>query len=80
MEYTFFIPPFVLTNTFISKCHICEEATLYAHSLLDHLKQIHDVTKTAHQVTEMVVRDQEEIKKVRLLCTLNVLFYAHLVK
>ena len=40
---------------------------LYAHSLLVHLKQIHNINQTAKQVTEMFVKDEDEIRKVSAL-------------
>ena len=54
---------FLLGNLFF-QCTTCGQAMLYAYSLLVHLKQIHNITQTAKQVTEMFVKDEEEIRKV----------------
>ena len=67
--------PNILRSNFTFQCSICEEATLYAQSLLFHLRQMHNITQTAKEVTEMLVKDEKEVRRVRAKMFLLILFY-----
>ena len=45
---------------------------MYAPKLMVHFMQDHNVTITAYQVSDLLIQDQEELKKVQFNLTLGV--------
>ena len=48
----------------IFQCNLCSEAYLYVPLLVEHLQRVHETTKNIDEATELIIRDQAEIKKV----------------